>query len=43
MISDGSIKAEVNVYDGFDNIGQAFVDMLDGKATGKVVVKVGKP
>lgn len=43
MIADGSIKAEVNLYEGFDNIGQAFVDMLDGKATGKVVVRVAEP
>lgn len=39
-IKDGKIKFQETVTEGFENMPQAFMDMLNGKNTGKAVVKV---
>lgn len=39
-IKDGKIKYHETVTEGFENMPQAFMDMLNGKNTGKAVVKV---
>lgn len=38
--TEGKLKYEETVTDGFENTPQAFIDMLRGKNTGKAVVKV---
>ena len=38
-ISEGKIKIEETYTEGFENMPQAFIDMLNGKNTGKAVVK----
>lgn len=38
-IKEGKIKVEETVTDGFENMPQAFIDMLNGKNTGKALVK----
>lgn len=39
-IEEGKLKYHETITDGFDNIPQAFIDMLRGKNTGKAVVRV---
>jgi prostaglandin reductase 1 len=39
-INDGKIKYRETVTEGFENIPQAFIDMLRGKNFGKAIVKV---
>jgi prostaglandin reductase 1 len=39
-IKDGKIKFQETVTEGFENMPQAFMEMLNGKNTGKAVVKV---
>lgn len=38
-IDQGKIKYHETITNGFENIPQAFVDMLNGKNTGKAIVK----
>lgn len=38
-IKDGKIKYEETITEGFENMPQAFIDMLNGKNTGKAIVK----
>jgi prostaglandin reductase 1 len=38
-IGEGKIKIEETYTEGFENMPQAFIDMLNGKNTGKAVVK----
>jgi prostaglandin reductase 1 len=39
-IQEGKIKFQETITDGFENMPQAFMDMLNGKNTGKAVIKV---
>jgi prostaglandin reductase 1 len=39
-IKEGKIKIEETFTNGFENMPQAFIDMLAGKNTGKAVVKI---
>lgn len=39
-IDEGKIKYHETVTDGFENIPQAFIDMMEGKNYGKAIVKV---
>lgn len=39
-IKEGKLKYKETVTNGFENMFQAFVDMLQGKNTGKAIVKV---
>lgn len=38
-IGEGKLKVRETITDGFENIPQAFIDMLRGANTGKAVVK----
>lgn len=38
-IEEGKLKYRETTTDGFDNMPQAFIDMLEGKNTGKAIVK----
>jgi NADPH-dependent curcumin reductase CurA len=38
--SQGKLKPEETIQEGFENISQAFLDLFDGKNKGKMVVKV---
>lgn len=38
-IEEGKLKYHETITDGFENMPQAFIDMLRGKNTGKAVVK----
>ena len=39
-IKEGKIKFKETIYDGIDNAPQAFVDLLNGKNIGKMLVKI---
>lgn len=39
-LQQGKLKDEETIVEGFDQIPQAFIDLFDGKNTGKMVVKV---
>lgn len=39
-VYDGKIKYEETITDGFENMPQAFIEMLRGQNTGKAIVKV---
>ncbi len=39
-LQSGKLKYDETVVDGFDNTPQAFIDLFDGKNTGKMLVKV---
>lgn len=39
-IKEGKLKYNETITDGFENMFQAFVDMLEGKNFGKAIVKV---
>ncbi|MCM5663089.1 NADP-dependent oxidoreductase [Galbibacter mesophilus] len=39
-LSEGKLKHEETIVEGFENIPQAFIDLFDGKNKGKMVVKV---
>tara|TARA_Y100001970_G_scaffold64116_1_gene82100 strand:- start:8445 stop:9452 length:1008 start_codon:yes stop_codon:yes gene_type:complete len=39
-IQEGKIKFKETIYDGIDNAPQAFVDLLNGKNIGKMLVKI---
>lgn len=39
-IKEGKLKYNESITDGFENMFQAFVDMLQGKHFGKAIVKV---
>lgn len=38
-ILEDKLKIEETKYTGFDKMPRAFIDLLDGKNTGKVVIK----
>ncbi len=39
-VNEGILKSTETVAEGFENIPQAFIDLFDGKNTGKMIVKV---
>lgn len=39
-LKQGKIKSSETIVDGFDHIPQAFIDLFDGKNTGKMIVKI---
>ena len=41
MLADGRLKAEETVVEGIENAAQAFLDLLSGGNTGKMVVRLG--
>lgn len=40
LVADGKIKFDETVYHGFDKVPEAFVGLLSGKNTGKVIVSI---
>lgn len=42
LFQEDKLKHEETVVNGFDNIPQAFIDLFDGKNTGKMVVDVSQ-
>ena len=42
LISEGKLKAKINMYNGLDEAPKALKDLLNGKNTGKVMVKIEK-
>ncbi|KAF0314524.1 Prostaglandin reductase 1 [Amphibalanus amphitrite] len=40
LVADGKLEARQTFTDGFQNMAQALLDMMDGKNTGKMVVRV---
>lgn len=38
-IQEGKIKFKETVTEGFENMPKAFIDMMNGKNTGKAVIK----
>jgi NADPH-dependent curcumin reductase len=40
-VRDGSLKYKEHIVDGLENAPQAFIDMLDGKNFGKLLIRVG--
>ena len=41
-LKDGKIKFREDVIDGLENAPQAFIDLLEGKNFGKLVVRVAR-
>lgn len=39
-LNEGKLKSSETIVEGFENIPQAFIDLFDGKNTGKMVVKI---
>ena len=39
-IRDGSLKPYEHVVEGFENMPKAFIDQMEGKSQGKVIVRV---
>ncbi len=39
-LQEGKLKNEETIVEGFDKIPQAFIDLFDGKNTGKMIVKI---
>jgi NADPH-dependent curcumin reductase CurA len=39
-LTEGKLVNHETIVDGFDQIPQAFIDLFDGKNTGKMVVKI---
>lgn len=39
LVDEGMVKYRETITDGFENLPQAFIDMLNGKNTGKAIVK----
>lgn len=39
-LKDGKLEYEETIVEGFENIPQAFIDLFDGKNTGKMLVKI---
>jgi len=43
LYSENKIKTQEHIVHGLENVGQAWVDMLQGKTLGKLVVVVSDP
>lgn len=40
LYSQGELKVQETKMEGFENMPQAFIDLLEGKNTGKMIIKV---